>query len=84
MTTTDERIAATLLELARDRGEGASFCPDEAARALQPDDWRPLVDRVRMVAGRLQRDGLIAATQSGKAVDALSTSGPIRLSRPLH
>ena len=80
----DSRIAETLLDLARKRGAQASFCPSEAARALSPADWRPLLPRVRAVAGRLQRDGLIHATQSGRAVDALAADGPIRLSRPMH
>ncbi len=84
MTTTDDRIAETLLELARSGSLGPSFCPSDAARHLNPEDWRPLLPRVREVAGRLQRDGLIHVTQSGKAVDALSVNGPIRLSRPLH
>jgi hypothetical protein len=83
MTTDDDRIATTLLEMARDRAE-SSFCPSEAARKLDPADWRPLLPQVRRVAGRLQRDGLIRATQAGKAVDALAAKGPIRLSRPMH
>lgn len=80
----DSRIMETLLDLARDRGQGASFCPSEAARALSPAEWKPLMPRVREVASRLQRDGLISVTQSGRAVDALAAEGPIRLSRPLH
>ncbi|MFT4793428.1 MAG: hypothetical protein ACJAVR_002373 [Paracoccaceae bacterium] len=78
----DSRIAETLLNLAR--GAEAEFCPSDAARALSPADWPSLVGRVRKVAGRLQRDGLIHVTQSGRAVDALRAKGPIRLSRPLH
>jgi len=35
----DARIAETLLDLARRRGRGKSFCPSEAARNLAPD-WR--------------------------------------------
>ena len=80
----DSHIAQTLLSIAKARGANASFCPSEAARALNPADWRPLLPRVRSVAGRLQRDGLIAVTQSGRAVDALGAEGPIRLSRPAH
>lgn len=80
----DSRIAETLLNLARSGGDQASFCPSEAARALAPSDWQPLVARVRAVAGRLQRDGLIHVTQRGRVVDALRARGPIRLSRPLH
>jgi len=40
--------------------------------------------KVREVAARLQRDGLIHVTQGGRAVDALTARGPIRLSRPQH
>ncbi len=82
--TEESRIAETLLGLARDRGAESSFCPSEAARALSPADWRRLLPQVRRVAGRLQRDGLIHATQMGRAVDAIDAEGPIRLSRPLH
>lgn len=84
MTTDDDRIAETLLDLARSGALGPSFCPSDAARRLRPEDWRPLLPRVREVASRLQRDGLIHVTQRGKAVDALSAKGPIRLSRPTH
>jgi hypothetical protein len=81
--TSNEHIEKTLLAMAKARPE-ASFCPSEAARALAPEDWRPLMPRVREVAGRLQRDGRIRATQKGRAVDALAAQGPIRLSRPAH
>lgn len=80
----DSRIAETLLNLARNHGAEDSFCPSEAARALAPADWQSMLGRVRQVAGRLQRDGLIHVTQSGRAVDAMCAKGPIRLSRPLH
>lgn len=82
--TDEHRIAETLLDLARARGVEASFCPSEAARALSPADWKGMMPMVRQVAGRLQRDGLISVTQSGRAVDALAAIGPIRLSRPMH
>lgn len=77
-------VAETLLALARARSGGGGFCPSEAARHIAPAEWRELMPVVRRVAARLQRDGLIAATQKGRAVDALSARGPIRLSRPLH
>lgn len=80
----EPEIAAALLALARTRAEGASFCPSEAARALRPEGWRGLLPEVRRVAARLQRDGLIAVTQGGRAVDATRARGPIRLSRPRH
>lgn len=82
--TDESQIVETLLGLARSRGADASFCPSEAARALSPSDWRALMPEIRRVAGRLQRDGLISATQQGRSVDAIGAEGPIRLSRPVH
>lgn len=35
--------------------------------------------KVREVAARLQRQGLLEVTQKGQAVDALEARGPIRL-----
>ncbi len=81
---TDSEISQALLDLARTRAPGTSFCPSEVARRLAPTEWRELMPKVRAVAGRLQRDGLIHVTQAGRAVDAFAATGPIRLSRPLH
>ncbi len=81
---TESRISEAMLELARSHAPGTSFCPSEVARRVAPVEWRGLMPRVRKVAGRLQRDGLISVTQSGVAVDAVDAKGPIRLSRPLH
>ena len=80
----ESQISDALLELARSRAPGASFCPSEVARRVAPGDWRRLMPRVRQIAGRLQRDGLISVTQAGIAVDAVEAKGPIRLSKPLH
>ena len=70
----DERIAAVLMDLARRRRAGRSFCPSEAARALAAD-WRPLMDDVRRVAAGLS----LTATQKGRLVDPVTARGPIRL-----
>ncbi len=73
-TPDDDRIARTLMTLARERGRQATFCPSEAARRLS-DDWRPLMDDVRRVAAALP----LVATQGGAPVDPLAAMGPIRL-----
>jgi len=77
----DDAIAAVLLDLAHRRGRGASFCPSEAARALDPD-WRALMPAVRAEAARLQEAGLLAASQRGRSVRADAARGPIRLHLP--
>lgn len=74
---TDDRIAAVLMDLAHQRGRGATFCPSEAARALA-SDWGPLMPEVRRVAATLP----LLATQRGRPVDPLTARGPIRLGLP--
>jgi len=81
--TLEKRIAETLLTIAQARPD-SSFCPSEAARRISSAQWRPLLPQVRKVAGMLQREGLLHATQKGIAVDAIRAIGPIRLSKPLH
>lgn len=76
----DESIRAKLLELARRRSEGATFCPSEAARGLSPD-WRPLMPLVRAVASELLEEGLLICTQRGEPAHPLTTRGAIRLAR---
>ncbi|MDU8911821.1 DUF3253 domain-containing protein [Aestuariicoccus sp. MJ-SS9] len=76
MAPSDDRIAATLMALARARGAGKSFCPSEAARALA-SDWRGLMPRIRRVAADLPA---LRATQRGASVDPVTARGPIRLS----
>lgn len=71
-------IDAALLDLAHRRGAGKTFCPSEAARALDPD-WRPLMGPVRAVAAKLVADGRLVATQKGAPVDPVTARGPIRL-----
>ncbi|WP_338144828.1 DUF3253 domain-containing protein [Fertoeibacter niger] len=67
--------------MAHRRGRGKTFCPSDTARALAAD-WRPLMPDVRRVAGRLQQEGSLQASQRGRPVDPQSASGPIRLSLP--
>jgi len=57
----------------------ATACPSEIARALAPDDWRPLMDPVRAAAAHLQRQGRVDAYQHGKPVQVEGARGPIRL-----
>ena len=79
---TTDAAAATILALLERRAPGRSICPSEAARALAPDDWRPLMPVVREAAARLRADGRLEVTRRGEAVDPLAPGGPIRLSLP--
>lgn len=74
----DDCLRRAILRLARERGDDRTFCPSEVARRLA-DDWRPLMPRIRAVAGALADEGRLEATQRGRPVDARAARGPIRL-----
>ncbi len=77
---TDNRIDAEILTRTQARGFEKTVCPSEVARALLPEDWRSLMDRVRSRARVLAIAGRIAVCQSGVCIDPeRDWSGPIRL-----
>ena len=69
---------AAILDLLSRRAPGATICPSEAARLVAPGDWRPLMPEVRAAGAALAREGRIAVTQGGWAVDPSEAAGPIR------
>jgi hypothetical protein len=80
LSARDRHIEQAILDLLEQRAADASICPSEAARQLAVgDDWRPLMEPVRMAARRLQRAGRIDITQKGRIVDPDRAKGPIRL-----
>ena len=82
MPVTDRRLRQTLSALLAQRRPDATICPSEAARALAPEDWRPLMPRVRGVAIAMATEGLLEIRQRGEVVapDA-PLRGPMRLGR---
>ena len=40
----DERLEAAIVDLLGQRAGGATICPSEAARAVDPDSWRELME----------------------------------------
>jgi hypothetical protein len=76
------RLERTIGELLDQRRPDASICPSEAARAVDPDDWRALMPAARAAAGRLAAAGDVEVTQGGAVVDVASARGPVRVRRP--
>lgn len=78
----DDEIAREIVRQCLARGASKSICPSEVARTLAADttEWRQWMPDVRRVADVLRAEGRIAVLQRGKAVDAVSTKGPIRFS----
>jgi hypothetical protein len=81
MSATTSQIEAELIRLARAR-IGKTFCPSEAARALEANDWRELMPLIRQVAHDLVTTNQLLCTQRGRKVDPLAAHGPIRLQAP--
>lgn len=73
-------IRDAILALTAARGAEKSICPSEVARALSPEDWRPLMARIRREAAALAQEGRIDILRKGKPVDpATEIRGVIRL-----
>ena len=78
---TGQALEQAVLRLLSERAPGATICPSEAARAVEPEDWRPLMDAARNAAGRLAATGAVEVTQKGVVVDVATATGPVRIRR---
>jgi len=67
--------------LLAERAEGATICPSEAARAVDAEAWRDLLEAAREAARRLVARGEVAIVQGGRPVDPSRAKGPIRIRR---
>lgn len=72
----DQRDVLCILQKGR---PGATMCPSDVARTLDPDRWRALMPVVRAAALALADAGLVEVTQRGVVVDGRTTRGAIRL-----
>lgn len=79
--TVDRDLEAAILRLLAATAGGATICPSEAARAVDPDGWRGLMEPARRAARRLVAAGELEIVQGGRVVDPSTARGPIRLRR---
>ena len=83
MTRAEQRTTMMIFDLLHARAPGATICPSEVARALEPAQWRPLLPLVRDVARALALDGRLELRQRGRQIAAgEGVRGPIRLALP--
>ncbi len=82
MDDVDEQLERAIAALLDQRRPGASICPSEAARAVDPGSWRELMPAARAAAGRLAAAGEAEVTQGGEVVDVATARGPVRVRRP--
>ena len=77
----DRELSAAITDLLDARAAGATICPSEAARRVDADGWRDLMEPARRAARRLVADGTVEMTQGGHVVDPSTARGPVRLRR---
>ncbi|MCC5823381.1 MAG: DUF2256 and DUF3253 domain-containing protein [Planctomycetes bacterium] len=75
----DQSMEETILSLLEARRRGASICPSEAARAVDPDGWKALMEEARRAGRRLAARGAVEFTQQGRVVNASVARGPVRI-----
>jgi hypothetical protein len=75
----DERLERAIVDLLD--GSSGSISVSDAARRVDPDGWRGLIEDTRMAARRLVAAGCVEITQNGQVVDPSTAKGPIRIRR---
>jgi len=74
-------LKASIEELLTER-PGKSICPSEAARRVDPDNWRELMGPCRSAACRLWHRGRLSILKRGKPIHPDYCKGAIRLAKP--
>jgi hypothetical protein len=77
----DERLERSIVALLGKRARTSTICPSDAARDVDPEAWRDLMEPARQAAARLVERGVVVVTQGGRVVDPAAAKGPIRIRR---
>ncbi|MEC8354636.1 MAG: DUF2256 and DUF3253 domain-containing protein [Planctomycetota bacterium] len=77
----DQQLETAIEQLLNSREAFKSICPSEAAKLVDPVNWRELLEPARSAARRLVTAGTHEITQKGKIVDPSRARGPIRIRR---
>lgn len=75
----DLALEEAIVDLLGARARDATICPSEAARAVDAEGWRDLMEPARAAARRLVAAGTVEITQGGRVVDGSTAKGPIRV-----
>ncbi|MFM9134859.1 MAG: DUF3253 domain-containing protein [bacterium] len=79
LTANDDALEQAILGLLDART--GTICPSEAARAVDPEGWRDLLEPARQAARRLVARALVEIPQGGCGVDPSTARGPLRIRR---
>jgi len=82
VSATDAALEQAILDLLDARS--GTICPSEAARAVDAEGWRDLMEPARQAARRLVARDEVEITQGGRVVDPSTAQGPIRIRRVRH
>ncbi len=82
VSATDAALEQAILDLLDARS--GTICPSEAARAVDAEGWRDLMEPARQAARRLAARDDVEITQGGRVVDPSTAKGPIRIRRVRH
>jgi hypothetical protein len=74
-----QRVEETLLALLSQVREGESISPNDVAKAVDPENWRRELPKVKAVAIGLARQGRIDLLRKGKPADPDDVRGIYRL-----
>ncbi|CAN5541038.1 hypothetical protein BH10ACT10_BH10ACT10_11130 [soil metagenome] len=75
----EQRLEQSILTLLASRARTSTICPSDAARAVDAEGWRDLMEPARAAARRLVERGDVVITQGGAVVDPASARGPLRI-----
>lgn len=76
-----DHLNELIMSMAKKRGTQKTFCPSEIARQFssKENEWRALMEPVRIAAAKLIDQGQLVCKQRGEIVDIRTAKGPIRL-----
>ena len=77
----DQQLEEAIEQLLGSREASKSICPSEAAKSVDPLNWRELLEPARSAARRLVTAGTHEITQKGQIVHPSRARGPIRIRR---
>lgn len=76
-----QAATAVIDTLLAERAKGATICPSEVARRLNPDDWREQMPIVHEAVAGLAARGQIVVTWRGVPITPGPGTGPYRVGR---
>jgi len=75
----DEAVVETIIQLCAAAYPDSQVRPEDVAIHLAPDDWQPLLKRIRLIARQLAEVGHVDILRKGKRVDPDDFKGVYRL-----